>query len=79
MDKPGTYKFKAYQRIDGQKRKDLQPEETIAFSIIITVGIGFSLLIIFFLIFLLPKFCAKCLQIKRDYDKKKIAQKLEAE
>ena len=47
--------------MDSAKKKKLLPKETVAFSIIITVGIGFSLLFIFFIIFLLPKFCVKCI------------------
>lgn len=71
MDIPGTYKFKAKQRVDQGKKRALQPKETIAFSLIITVGIGFSLLFIFFIIFLLPKFVRKCIEWKRAKDEKK--------
>ena len=79
MDKPGTYKFRAYQRVDSTKKKALQPKETFAFSIVITVCIGFSLLFIFFLVFLLPRFCVKCIQWKKDRDKMKLQKALEAE
>ena len=58
-------------------KKKLVPKETIAFSLIITVGIGFSLLFIFFIIFLLPKFVRKCIEWKRAKDEKK--QKIDEE
>ena len=55
MDMAGEYKFNASLREDSKKEAALQPPESYKFSIIITVGIGFSLLLIFFIIFLLKK------------------------